>query len=819
MLLRLWRSVQKLLLLPVKMPNIKPMAIRCFLLVVLAFIPFWLPAQNLPDIIVFNRGDSVGAAGGYYDSSFAAVTPPSTMTVSGPGHDKMIILSNVFYTGIQGGLIQWKSAPGGNWTLFVASPGWVTRNANGYSNVIFYLNGPNAILATNLPRVALESSMNKKTALVRLSSYLPGGLDGDTNTWQLVSIPLTDFQPYNGFALSQFKDVNFNQDLADAVTNTLWLDGVRIVVPGSSNNPPSAPLAVVTRAGDQSVVLHWDRSLDADVAGYNVYRSAATNGTFASATANPLVNLSFADLNVTNGQTYFYVVRAVNSNGQESTNSAIVSASPQSFANDDDFLEYLQHTTFDFFWYEANPTNGLVRDRSQPASVVSIAGVGFGLTGIGIAIDHGWITRAQGRQRVLTTLRTFRDGPQGAGASGLMGYKGWFYHVLGLNSATRDGTSELSSIDTGLLLAGMLYVKQYFDANQSEENEIRSAAAAVFNRVDWQWMANGGNSLTLGWTPETGFLPWRWIGYSEAMVLYIMGLGASTNPLPSVHWSSWTSGYAWRTNYGYAYVEFPPLFGHQFSHCWVDFRHIADAYMRVKASTYFENSRRATLAQQQYCIANPQQFGYTSNVWGLTACDGPGFGSFKGYTARGAPPGQNDDGTLAPTAVGGSLPFAPEVCVPTLRNLYDRFRTNIWTGYGFRDAFNFSANWWDVDVLSIDEGAILLMAENYRSQKVWRVFAQNPEIQRGLAAAGFTGLPSVSLSLAHTPGNFMLSWPATIGLSYQVEYSPDLLTWAASPGFVRATNTGTLNWIDIGPPATVSAPATAPMRFYRVFQL
>jgi hypothetical protein len=344
----------------------------------------------------------------------------------------------------------------------------------------------------------------------------------------------------------------------------------------------------------------------------------------------------------------------------------------------------------------------------------------------------------------------------------------------------------------------------------------------IFNRVDWLWMANGANSLTMGWKPASGFLPYRWIGYNEAMILYLMGLGAATNPLPPVQWTSWTSGYDWRTHYGYTYVEFPPLFGHQYSHCWVDFRHRADSYMNARSTSYFENSRRATLAQHAYSLANPGGFaGYSSNVWGLTACDGPGFGGFAGYSARGAPPAMNDDGTIAPTAVGGSLPFAPEICLPTLRRFYDAYRTNLWTGYGFRDAFNLTADWWDPDVLGIDQGALLLMVENYRTQNVWRRFMKCPEIQRGLQAAGFTAFPFVVESIQHGPssGQFTISWDTVAGRSYQVEYSDDLRNWFISPtGFFTASGP-TLSWSDAGPPSTQSNPPFATNRFYRVFRL
>jgi hypothetical protein len=282
------------------------------------------------------------------------------------------------------------------------------------------------------------------------------------------------------------------------------------------------------------------------------------------------------------------------------------------------------------------------------------------------------------------------------------------------------------------------------------------------------------------------------------------------------------SGYAWRTHYGKTFVEFPPLFGHQFSHCWVDFRHHADLYMNSRGSSYFENTRRATLAQRAYCIENPSGFvGYGSNVWGITACDGPGFGPFAGYGARGAPPAQNDDGTLAPSAVGGSLPFAPEVCLPTLRHLYDQYRTQIWMEYGFRDAFNLTADWWDTDVIGIDQGCLLLMVENHRTQSVWGRFTRTPEIQRGLAAAGFTEFSLVATGIRQEPSEstFTLQWESIVNRNYQVEYSPNLCDWFIPPeGFVKATTT-TAVWTDDEPLPVEGATNGVVKRFYRVYQL
>ena len=579
-----------------------------------------------------------------------------------------------------------------------------------------------------------------------------------------------------------------------------------------------APTGLVSRTGDRSIVLHWDRNREPNLAGYRVYRALSNGGPFVAQSPSLLTSPGFCDVsvNVVNGQTNFYRVTALTTTPEESLPSATLAAVPRPFANDDQFLEYVQQTTFDYFWYLANPDNGLVPDRSTTSSPCSIAAVGFGLTAIGIGIDHGWISRTQGVARVLTTLNTFLNGPQGTSTSGTIGYRGWFYHFLDMNTAVRSPSSELSSIDTALLLAGILYVKQYFDGANPDETAIRTMADTIFSRVDWNWMAQGTNVVSMGWFPPGSFIANNWVGYNEAMILYLLGLGAATNPLPASAWNRWTSGYTWATNYGQAYVPFAPLFGHQYSHGWVDFRHVADAYMNSHDSTYFQNSRRATLAQRAYCIANPlNRVGYGSNVWGLTACDGP-----TGYAARGAPPPENDDGTIAPTAAGGSIAFAPEFSVPALRQFYTQYRLRIWTAYGFRDAFNLGAQWYAADELGIDQGPIVIMIENHRTQRVWRLFMRNEEIRRGLQRAGFVPQLSMAPRLQSLPGQdaFSLTWDAQAGRTYQVEYSPDLSTWFASPTGELIAEGPSASWTDGGAPATATLPSAVVQRFYRVFR-
>jgi len=420
-------------------------------------------------------------------------------------------------------------------------------------------------------------------------------------------------------------------------------------------------------------------------------------------------------------------------------------------------LDTLQHTAFNFFWNEANPSNGLIKDRSTLDSPCSIASTGFGLSGICIGIDRGWVSRSTGSARVLTTLQTFWNGPQSSIGDGTIGYKGFFYHFLDMNTATRTWSSELSSIDTALLLAGILDAKQYFDGANATEQQIRALADSINQRVDWNFMRNFNQGVLMGWKPGTGFAGFgQWIGYNEAMILYILALGSPTHQVPASAWTRWTSGYVWNTWYGYSFVQFPPLFGHQYSHCWVDFQAIRDAYMTSQGSTYYENTRRATLAQRAYCIANPGGFvGYGSGLWGLTAGDGPG-----GYNARGAPPAQNDDGTIAPTAAISSLIFAPDEVWTVIYSLWNFYRSQMFGPYGFTDGLNPTQNWFDTDVLGIDQGPILLMLENSRTGAIWQRFMRNPEIQTGLTRAGFTTLTAdvpvqggseLSLSAAPNP--------------------------------------------------------------------
>jgi hypothetical protein len=431
---------------------------------------------------------------------------------------------------------------------------------------------------------------------------------------------------------------------------------------------------------------------------------------------------------------------------------------------DNALLDDLERRTFDFFWRTADPATGLVPDRYPTPSFSSIAAIGFGLTAYPVGVERGYVTRAAARDRVLTTLRFFRDAPQGDAAVGVTGYKGFYYHFLDMATGRRYRDIELSSVDTALLLAGALFCREYFAGTDPAEAELRQIADTLLERADWRWMQPRGPGIAMGWQPEHGFLDHDWVGYNEAMIVILLALGSPTFPVDPAAWDTWSSHYdtSWGAAYGQTHLGFPPLFGHQYSHLWVDFRGIRDRYMRAHDLDYFENSRRATYAQQAYAIANPDGWrDYGASVWGLTACDGPGDmmltingkpREHRGYAARGM--ASYDDGTLAPTAMVSSLPFAPEIVLPGIHELRRRYGASIYREYGFIDAFDPSfpasahattgtqvagAGWVDVDYLGIDQGPIVGMLENYRSELVWKVLRKSAYLRRALGRAGFTG--------------------------------------------------------------------------------
>jgi hypothetical protein len=396
-----------------------------------------------------------------------------------------------------------------------------------------------------------------------------------------------------------------------------------------------------------------------------------------------------------------------------------VSDRPALSPEDDDFLNEIEKATFQYFWDQGNPKTGLVKDRcntrANDASIVaSTAATGFGLTAICIGQVRGFIPWADALERVLATLHSFW--------SKLPNHRGFFYHWANINTGERVWDSEVSSVDTALLLCGILTCRQHF-----QSAEVLALAEQIFDRVDWTWLSEDTSLLPHGWTPEMGFLPYRWDYYSELMMMYLLGLGSTSHPLRDEAWNAWkrlTFEYE-----GQRYIgSFAPLFVHQYSQAWFDFRGKRDKY-----ADYFQNSVIATEVHRRFCIELGHQFpDYTEDLWGITASD-----SANGYVVWGGPPEMGPiDGTVAPSASAGSLPFLTQPVMRVLRTIKERY-PSAWSKYGFVNAFNPLTNWYDSDVIGIDTGITMLMAENTRTGFVWNTFMKNEEARRGMARAGF----------------------------------------------------------------------------------
>ncbi len=446
------------------------------------------------------------------------------------------------------------------------------------------------------------------------------------------------------------------------------------------------------------------------------------------------------------------------------------------------FSEDLTRRTFRYFWETTDTERCLAPDRWPSRTFSSIASTGFALTAYGIGAERGYVSREDAARRTRDCLHFYWNAPQGPAESGITGHKGFFYHFLKYEDGTRHQTTELSTVDTTLFLGGALFAQSYFDRDDPVEAQIRDLAEKIYRRVEWDWAQrnaadtqktdrDNSHAVAMGWKPESGWGRSDWVGYNEGMLVYILALGSPTH---AIDVDAWDKGWAarleeeWGSFYGQEHLQFEPLFGHQYSHVWVDFRGIQDDFMARKGIDYFENSRRATLSQRAYGIDNPNRWtGYSGDIWGWTASDGPKYSKdeyvvngkpreFFTYRARGVSAIRVvDDGTIVPTAAGGSVPFAPEITIPALMAMKAKYGDSLYTEYGFKDAFNPSftfvqadsktgmtdpaTGWIARDHLGIDQGPILAMMENHRSGLIWRVMRKNPHIIRGLKRIGFRG--------------------------------------------------------------------------------
>jgi hypothetical protein len=432
--------------------------------------------------------------------------------------------------------------------------------------------------------------------------------------------------------------------------------------------------------------------------------------------------------------------------------TARVSSAGISLLSDESLLDRFQERAFRYFVECVNRENGLVPDTTRPHYPSSIAVVGFALTSYIVGVERGWIGRDEAALLTLTALRFFHGSEQSEQPDAT-GYKGFFYHFLDLRTGRRVWQSELSMIDSALLIAGVVTAATYFAGATDSEREIRDLAETLHGRIDWRWAQNSGVTVTQGWKPECGFLHYGWEGYTEGLILYTLAMGSASHALAPESYAAWNSTYQWETIYGRDVLYAGPLFIHQFGHAWIDFRGIRDRFMREKQSDYFENSRTAAYIHREYAIRNPSGYkGYGENYWGFSAGEGPGVRTmtidgavrrFFNYVARGAPFGA-DDGTIHPSVIFGSLPFAPEISLPAIRQLCEE-DPRIGSEFRVPNGLNATmpgqdeCGWMSEGLFGLDQGLVVLMIENYRSGLVWNLTRECVHFREGLRRAGFSG--------------------------------------------------------------------------------
>jgi len=677
------------------------------------------------DLVFFN--DSPTAS--YYDPSWGFSSNGSILELINT--NKFPVESNTKYSGTNSLRLNYTSKSGGDWGIAVAGIDWPGRDAASKDSLIFWVYTTTTIASSDLPVIYLEDLNNKQTPKQKLSNYIS---NVPVNVWFRAAVPLSIFKNNPGQAdLSIIKTIFFGQNTADAVQHIFYLDEIRMASSGSVV-PPATPANVSAKGSYKHIDISWDLNSEASVEGYRIYK--LDNGTYNSIGTAQRDERFYTDFVGAPGVTASYKVSALDGSFNESPLSAEVSALTKTL-NDDETLTMLQEATFRFFWDYAHPVSGLIRDRKGSGNVVTTSGTGFGVMAIIVGIERGFITRQQGTERILKIanfLEQKADRFHGMWSHWLNGETG---KVIAFS--TYDNGGDL--VESAFMLQGLLTARKYFDQNNAGEDSIRSISTRLWEQAEFDWYRRytNGASLYWHWSP---IYAWQMnmpvYGWNEAMIVYILGIASPTHGVPaSLYTSGWASQsyykngktfYGYKLSVGWDYGG--PLFFAHYSFLGFDPRNKKDAF-----ANYFVNNKNHSLIQREYAKANPKGMpGYNILTWGLTASDDP-----FGYGAHEV---SNDNGTISPTAALSSMPYTPTESIMTLKNFYGTYGDRIWGIYGFKDAFNVKENWYATSYLAIDQGPIIGMVENYRSQVLWNNFMKNAEIDSALKKIGFVPDPT-----------------------------------------------------------------------------
>jgi len=665
----------------------------------------------------------------FYDWSWGYVNSPSLLERVG---EKFPVDTVHHYSGINSLRLHWTSNPNGEWGIACAAIGtpWPTWDVTIMDSVQLWVYTEQPVDHLKLPVMYLEDNNNHRSVHLKISDY---SSDIPANIWTKVSLPIDIFiNGSSGVDFTIIKTIFFGQDEADGEEHTFSLDEIRIISNETASDtiPPAPPVGLSAEGFDRHIDLKWTLNSEQDVAGYNIYKQQGIDFVIIGVASKD--DRYYTDFIGQSGATGTYKITAFDNNQNESGFSGTASSSTHEL-NDDELLDMVEEATFRYFWDYAYPYSGLARERTGSGNTVTTGGSGFGIMAILVGIERGFITREQGAQRmllILNFLSTRADRFHGALPHWLDGETG---HVIPFSQYDDGG----DLVETAFMMQGLLAAKQYFNQNNTTENVIRIYIKGLWEAVEWSWYRKDPptNYLYWHWSPNYGWIMnFPLIGWNETMITYLLAIASPTYSIPAnLYYDGWASSsdytngnsfYGILLDVGWDYGG--PLFFAHYSFLGFDARSKKDNF-----TNYFINNYHHTRINRAYCIDNPGGYiGYSSSLWGLTSSDDP-----YGYSAHS--PFNGDNGTIAPTAALSSMPYTPVESMEVLKNLYRNYGDHIWGIYGFKDAMNLQQNWYAPSYLAIDQGPIIVMIENARTQLLWNKFMANPEIQPMLDTIGF----------------------------------------------------------------------------------
>ena len=669
----------------------------------------------------------------YYDFSWMELTVPSELEREGTDLRKFPVETQTeAKQGMNSLRLKWKSISGGDWVAIAAGTNWTEKDISVTDTLLFWLYSVEGLNSTDLPLVFMEDVSNAKTTKHPFSEWcdnLPAGV------WIKVTIPMSLFlDAGDPVDFTRIKTIGFAQNSADGLQHTLFIDNMQVFTGNGTLPLPSVPKGLTAAGFDSHIELRWNRHPEASVSGILIKRSLDGGNTFNSIAINIAEDTVYIDhVRYLGTQiTAHYCIVASNTAGEVSDCSDTVSAATRVFS-DDELLDMVQQYTFRYFYDFAHPASGMTRERNTSGNTVTTGGTGFGIMALLVGIERGFITREQGIQRLQKMLGFLESADR---------FHGAWPHWLDGNTgnvapfSTYDNGGDL--VETGFLVEGLLTARQYFNQQTTEEQDIVQKITALWEGVEWDWYRkNGSDVLYWHWSPDYQWqINMQLRGWNEAAIIYMLAIASPTHGVPASLWADGWAGMSYylngKTFYGYkldvGWDKGGPLFFAHYSFLGFDPRNKKDAY-----TNYFNNNRNHTLINRAYCIDNPLDFtGYNENCWGLTASDDP-----DGYMAH-EPVTGRDNGTITPTAALSSMPYTPDESINAMKYLYRNLGDKIWGSMGFYDAFNQELDWYTTSYLAIDQGPVIDMIENYRSQLLWNNFMANDEIQPMLDAIGFT---------------------------------------------------------------------------------